>query len=170
MPAFAKNSFAKGDKVINLGIGLPTYLGGSGYSLSMPLFSGSFEYGIVDNLLNGKASIGIGGYIAYTANKHEYLSDYYTKYSYFILGPRGAFHYSPLPKLDTYGGVMFGYNMVSSSTHGSYLGESSHKVNGSEIGYSVFIGARYRFAGNLAVFGEMGYGIAPIEMGLSFSF
>jgi hypothetical protein len=170
VPVFAQTAFAKGDKVINLGVGLPTYLGGRGYSISMPLVSGSFEYGIVDNLIDGKASIGIGGYLAYTANKYEYGPDYGHKYSYFIIGTRGAFHYSPIPKLDTYGGAMFGYNVVGSSAYGAHSDWSSYKVNGSEIGYSIFVGARYFFADNMAVFGEMGYGIAPIEAGISFSF
>jgi hypothetical protein len=162
--------FSKGDKMINLGIGIPTYLGGSNHSMSMPLFSGSFEYGIVDNLLNGKASIGVGGYLAYTANKYKYTSDYGYKYSYLILGPRGVFHYSPVPKLDTYGGIMFGYNIVSSSSYGTYSGSSNYTASGSEVGYSFFVGARYLVAPSIALFAEMGYGIAPIEAGVSFLF
>ncbi|MDR1408583.1 MAG: porin family protein [Tannerella sp.] len=170
--ASAQSAFAKNDKVINLGIGLPTYLGGNGYSMSMPLISGSFEYGIVDNLINGKASIGVGGYLAYTANKYEYMPNYGHRYSYFILGPRGAFHYSPVPKLDTYGGLMLGYDIIGSSTYGAALpyDQDKYTVSGSKIGYSIFAGVRYYFTSHIAVFGEVGYGIAPLEGGISFRF
>jgi hypothetical protein len=168
VPVFAQTTFSKGDKVINLGVGVPTYLGGRGYSMTMPLVSGSFEYGIVDNLLNGKASIGIGGYMAYTTNKYE-SHDYYTKYSYFILGARGVFHYALLPKLDTYGGAMLGYNIIGSTTRASSEG-GHYAVDGNEIGHSFFAGARYYFSGKTAVFGEVGYGIAPVEVGISFLF
>jgi hypothetical protein len=103
--------------------------------------------------------------MAYTANKYKSR-----KYSYFILGPRGVFHYSPLPKLDTYGGVMLGYKIVGSSVYGSSSGSDSYTVNGSDVGYSIFVGARYFVASNVAIFAETGYGIAPIETGISFLF
>ena len=170
---FAQSAFAKGDKVINLGVGLPTYLGGSGYSMSMPLISGSFEYGIVDNLIDGKASVGVGGYVGYTANKYtyKYLDNFGYKYSYFIIGPRGAFHYSPIPALDAYGGGMFGYTVIGSSSFGTFHeSDTKYNVNDSNISYSVFVGARYYFADGISAFTELGYGIAPIEIGISFKF
>ncbi|MDR1331406.1 MAG: hypothetical protein LBK07_04810 [Tannerella sp.] len=136
----------------------------------MPLISGSFEYGIVDGLIDGKASIGVGGYLAYTSRKHEVVRDYGYKYSNFIVGARGAFHYAPIPVLDTYGGAMLGYDIVSSSTYGTASGIGHYTADASEIGYSVFVGVRYFFARNIAVFAEMGYGVAPIEAGISFKF
>ncbi|MFA7583881.1 MAG: hypothetical protein WCZ46_10115, partial [Proteiniphilum sp.] len=97
----AQNSFSKGDKIVNVGIGVGSYYGGDGYTSSIPPFSVSFEQGIIDGLLDGKASIGVGGYLAYTANKWETSisgNDYGYKYSYMMIGARGAFHYQFIEK------------------------------------------------------------------------
>jgi len=165
----AQNSFSKGDKIVNVGIGVGSYYGGDGYTSSIPPFTVSFEQGIIDGLLDGKASIGVGGYLAYTANKWESTYGSTTfgyKYSYFILGARGVFHYQFVDKLDTYTGLMLGYNVVSSSTFGDGMGGSSPTASG--IGYSAFIGARYHFSDKFAAFAEIGYGISALELGISF--
>lgn len=165
----AQNVFSKGDKIVNVGIGLGSYYGGDGYSSSIPPISASFEKGIVDGLLDGKASIGVGGYLAYTANKWEATyggSTYGYKYSYFVLGARGAFHYQFVDKLDTYAGLMLGYNVVGSSSFGNGSGSSSPTASG--FGYSAFLGARYHFSDKLAAFAEIGYGISALELGISF--
>ena len=49
--AMAQNTFVKGDKVLNLGIGLGStlYTGGS-YTSKIPPLSASFEVGVKDNL------------------------------------------------------------------------------------------------------------------------
>ncbi|MDD4631201.1 MAG: hypothetical protein PHQ77_03035 [Proteiniphilum sp.] len=167
----AQNLFSKGDKIANVGIGLGSYYGGDGYTSSIPPLSVSYEQGIIDGLLDGKASIGVGGYMAYTANKWETISGNVTygyKYSYFILGARGTFHYQFIDKLDTYTGLMLGYNAVRSKffgDSGSYTPEAS---GASGIGYSAFIGARYHFSDKLAAFAEIGYGISALELGISF--
>ena len=121
----AQNIFSKGDKAINVGIGLGSYYGGTGYKSSIPPISASFEQGVVDCLLDGKASIGVGGYLAYSANNWDTAianSTYGYKYTYFILGARGVFHYQFVDKLDTYTGLMLGYNVVGSKTIVDSLG------------------------------------------------
>ncbi|MDR2056984.1 MAG: hypothetical protein LBP83_01645, partial [Dysgonamonadaceae bacterium] len=119
----AQNIFVKGDKVVNLGIGFGSYIGESGYKTTLPPLSLSAELGVKDGLLNGKSSIGVGGYLAYTSNKWEIsnqvLGTYGFDYSYFIIGARGLFHYQFVDKLDTYAGLMLGYNVASSK----YFGE-----------------------------------------------
>lgn len=166
----AQNIFSKGDKAINVGIGLGSYYGGTGYKSSIPPISASFEQGVVDGLLDGKASIGVGGYLAYTANKWETAianSTYGYKYTYFILGARGVFHYQFVDKLDTYTGLMLGYNVVGSKTIGDSLGGLASPT-ASGIGYSAFIGARYHFSDKFTAFAELGYGISALELGISF--
>ena len=163
--------FSKGDKVGQIGIGIGSYIGGSGYKTTIPPISGSFEYGIVDGLLDGKASIGVGGYLAYTANKFEVPlldSSHGFKNNYFILGARGAFHYQFIEKLDTYAGLMLGYHIVS----GKYFGDgpSMNNAAASAFGYSAFIGARYYFTEQFAAFAEVGYGIAALELGIAMKF
>jgi hypothetical protein len=161
--------FSKGDKVINLGIGAPVYLGGNGYETKLPLISGSFDYGLFDGLLENKASIGVGGYIGYTANRFEYFGDRGFDFSYFIIGPRASFHYNPIDKLDTYGGLLLGLNIVGSSNYGD--ADPFYKPN-NESGFipALYAGARYYFTDNIAAFAEIGYGVSVIEVGLSFKF
>ena len=155
----AQSIFSKGDKVVNVGVGLFSYLGESGYSTTIPPISASFETCIKDNLFNEKSSLGIGGYVAYAGQKYEYM-EYDWKYSYVILGARGALHYQFVNKLDTYGGLMLGYNIASVS------GDGAASAGG--FSYSLFVGGRYSFSQKFAAFAEIGYGIAAIELGISF--
>ena len=167
----AQDVFVKGDKVLNVGVGLGGNLGGSGYKSTIPPISISGEYGLTDALLkNGKGYVGVGGYLAYTANKYTNTyagHEYGWKYSYIIIGARGAFHYQLVDKLDTYAGVMLGYNIASSSAFGDWTG-SGDSVGG--FTYSGFIGARYFFTDKFAAFAEVGYGIANLELGLAVKF
>ena len=153
-------AFNKGDKVINLGIGLGTYINWGGYSNNFPSICGSFEYGII-NLLRDKAAISVGGYFAYTS--FRYRGDHDWSISDFILGPRAIFHYQFAERLDTYAGFMFGYDVVN-------YAHKDANVSGSTFRTSEFIGARYYFIKSIAIFCELGYGIAPLEFGLSFKF
>lgn len=168
----AKDIISKGEKVINLGIGIGSYNGGTGYKSGLPPISVSYEQGIVDGLLDGKASIGVGGYMAYSTNKYEqqFGSEIYGfNYSYFILGARGAFHYQLIDKFDTYAGLMLGYNAVGSKYYGPELGAFTPEPTGvSGLGFSAFIGARYQVSNNLAAFAELGYGISVLQLGVSF--
>jgi hypothetical protein len=153
--------FSKGDKVVNLGVGLGTYLGYTGYSNKVTPISGSFEYGLFDNLFDEHSAIGVGGYLAYTSWGSKSSNNWTV--SDFILGARGTFHYQFVEKLDTYAGLMFGYDVVSYSN-------ASAELAGSGVASSFFAGARYHFTRNLAVFGELGYGIAALELGISIKF
>jgi hypothetical protein len=172
--AYAQDVFAKGDKVANIGIGLGSYLGGAGYKQSLPPISVSYEQGIVSGLLNDKASIGVGGYLAYTANEWETVYgnfNYGYKYSYLIFGARGVFHYQFVNKLDTYAGVMLGYNVVNGKYFGDDLGGyTPAAAAASSFTYSTFVGARYYFSDKFAAFAELGYGIAAIELGVALKF
>lgn len=167
----AQQIFSKGDKVVNVGLGIGSYYGGTGYSSSIPPLSVSFEQGIIDGLLDGKGSIGVGGYLGYSANKWETSAGgdtYGYKYSYMMLGARGAFHYHFVDKLDTYTGLMLGYNVVGSKYFGTDMGSNTPEASSaSGIGYSAFVGARYHFNDKFAAYGEIGYGISALELGIS---
>lgn len=70
----AQNTFKKGDKVINLGIGLgSTLYSGSYYTNKFPPVSASFEVGVKDELFDEKSSLGICGYVGYTGAKWDYM-------------------------------------------------------------------------------------------------
>jgi hypothetical protein len=181
--------FAKGNNMINatIGFGSPIY-SGIGYTSRTPPISVSFEHIIKDGLINGKAGIGVGGYIGYTGAKWETTyQDYYFngstwlwrdvtygwKYTNFIIGPRGIFHYNFAKKFDTYTGILIGYDVVSSKETGDWNllnGVSTTKAKAGGIIWAWFIGGRYYFTDKFAGLAELGYGIAYFNLGVSFKF
>ncbi len=157
--------FQEGDKVLNLGIGLgSTLYTGSFYSSSLPPLSASFELGIKDGILE-EGSIGVGGYVGFSRYKYEYLN-WGWKYSNFILGARGTFHYPLLDKLDTYTGLLVGFNIVSSKEFGESFGYNYNSSSGGIIG-SWYVGGRYYFSDNFAGMLELGYGISYLNLGIA---
>ena len=163
----AQNAFSKGDQNINLGVGIGSVLGGSGYKTTLPPVSISYEYGIKDQLFDDKSSLGIGAYLGYASNKYEWPGNYGWKYNYTIVGVRGALHYQLIDNFDTYGGLMLGYNIVSSSSYGDW-GTTVNTAAGSALGWSLFLGGRYFFTDKIGAFAELGYGIAYLQLGVSF--
>ncbi|MBS4059089.1 MAG: hypothetical protein KG029_01695 [Bacteroidetes bacterium] len=164
-----ENLFAKGDVAVNLGVGLLSGLyTGSYYTNKMPPISVSVEYGIKDDVLD-IGSIGVGGYLGYASAKWESAwsgSTYGWKYTNIIVGARGSFHYPLVDKLDTYAGVMLGYNIVSVKDIGTTpIGFSA---SGSSAIFSGYVGGRYYFNDKFAVMGELGTGIAYLNLGIAF--
>ena len=163
-------SFVKGDNVVGLGIGFGGNLyTGSGYKNKMPAISVYYENCIKDNLWDDKSSIGVGGMLGYTSAKWEYMN-YGWKYTNFIIGARGTLHYEFVDKLDTYTGMMMGYNIVSSKKIGDHPAGWGGNENASAMTWSWFLGARYYFTNNIAVFSELGYGVAVFNVGVSIKF
>lgn len=161
-------TFTEGDKVLNLGIGFgSTLYTGSYYSNRVPPVSASIEFGVKDELFDENSSLGIGGYFGYTGAKWEYMN-YGWDYTSIIVGARGSVHYQFVEKLDTYTGLMLGYNVVSSKSYGT-AGTVSNTV-GSGLVYSWILGGRYYFSDNLAVLLELGYGVAYLNAGIALKF
>ena len=161
-------TFSKGDKVLNLGFGLgSTLYSGLYYKGIIPPLSASVDVGIVDKVLE-KGVIGIGGYLGYSSYKLDY-SSYGWNYSNLIIGGRGTFHYPLVDKLDTYAGILIGFNISSSREFGNVLPSYYHTSNGGPV-YSAFVGAKYYLQNNLALFGEFGYGISYLTLGVSLKF
>lgn len=153
--------FEKGSSIINLGIGIGTTLYGTGYTGTFPPISVSYEKGIA----NGRW--GIGGFLAHTGAKYGDKTDYW-KFSYTIIGIRGDYHFYTNEKLDTYGGVMLGYDIVSDKWHGEGEG-NDFNASASTASFSIFVGGRYYFSDHIGVFAELGYGIAWLNLGLAFN-
>ena len=168
--ASAQDAFTKGDVVINAGIGFGNTLHtGSGYKTTVPAISGSVEFCIIDNLFDANSSIGVGGIIGYSAQKYDGLYNYEVKYSDFLLGARGSFHYQFVPKLDTYAGIVLGYDIVSTSVkNGS--SSYSYAADGSSVFAGAYLGARYYFTDNFAAMAELGYDIAILKIGVAIKF
>ena len=150
--AQAQDVFGKGDKMINLGLGLGSSFG----SLSLPPISASFDYGVADNLINGdNGSISVGAQVGFAGSKYANIG---------LVGARGAFHYQFAPKLDTYAGLMLGYHIASySSNINGYPG-----ISGSGIDLGVLLGARYFFTDRVGMFTELGYSVPYWNLGVTF--
>ena len=164
--------FRKDDKVLNLGIGFgSTLYTGRFYSTTVPPVSVSFELGFMDDLLDIEdLSLGLGGYLGYTSSRYEYefFGSYWGwDYKSVIIGARGVLHYPLVEKLDTYSGLMLGYNVVTSKSFGA---GGTGSAAGSGVAYSWFAGGRYYFTSNLAGMVEIGYGIAYLNLGLAVKF
>jgi hypothetical protein len=154
-----ESTFSKGDKVLNIGVGVGSLLG-SAYTSTFPPVSVSLEFGIADNIIKKGAIgvapfIGIGSYKYATYSRHE-------NYTYIPVGVRGVFHYPLVKKLDTYAGLLFGYIVVS----GTHLGGAYESR-----GYgSVFIGGRYYFIEKFAATIELRTEIIPLHIGIAYKF
>ena len=165
MASGGQNTFREGDKIINIGFGLGSSLyTGSDYTSRTPPISASFELGVKDNLFDEKSSLGVGGYLGYTGAKWE-ESGYGFKYKSFVIGVRGAVHYQLVEKLDTYTGLMLGYNIASASSFGTDWGLTASAKGG--IAYNWFIGGRYSFSDKIAGMVELGYGVAILNLGVA---
>jgi hypothetical protein len=148
--SFAQTSYAKGDNLLNVGLGF-----GGGFGLPIGV---SFEHGVSDK-------ISVGAYGAY-ASKSESLGFYGDyKYSYLLLAARGSYHFDfNVDKLDPYVGLILGYNVASVKVPASGIPASS----GSAAIFGGHAGARYYLSEKLAVFGEVGYGIGTLNVGVAF--
>ncbi|WP_291722274.1 porin family protein [Bernardetia sp.] len=153
----AQAQYEQGQLDVNLGVGLlPTFFG-SGTSQAIPPVGLSVEYGVTDN-------ISVGGYAAYASTKIDGFDDW--GYNYTILGARGAYHFNVNnERFDPYVGALLGYNIVSFTGDDDFTGATA-----SGFAWSGFLGARYRFTDNIGVFGELGYGISILQLGLNLKF
>jgi hypothetical protein len=121
----------------------------------------------------GPGNLGLGAYFGISGYKSNYDLigvDYGYKYTSIIFGARGTYHFTDLvDKLDLYGGVMIGPEIVINK----YYGDDAYNdinPNGSGVAYDVFAGARYYLTDNFAGMAEMGYGIAWFKLGISLKF
>lgn len=163
-----ESMFNLGDKVVNIGIGLGSLYGvGLYYRTTVPPVSISYEQAIVDEILE-KGVIGVGAYVGFTSYKwtYDYAGyDYGYRYSNIIIGARGNFHYPVLDKLDTYVGILLGYNIVTSSEFGTF-GGYDYSPDAGRIAFAGYVGGRYYFSQKFSAFAELGYGIAYLTLGL----
>ena len=160
----------KGDNLAGVAIGFGGYYSGSMYTGSgisrLPFVSLYYENCVKDNLFNDKSSLGIGGMLGYTAITAK---DFF-KSSYTVIGARGVLHYALVDKLDTYAGVMMGYEIASWKWIGAWenIGGKADATSAFDVG--MFIGARFFFNDKAAVFAEAGFGAANLNVGLSLKF
>jgi hypothetical protein len=151
--------YEKGDKLLNLGVGLNSYYGG-GFPLGA-----SFEVGITDE-------ISVGAQIDYYSYGYDYGVGYNYRYTFIPVAVRGSYHVNKLlnlgnDKIDLYGGLALGY-YISSYTS-SYTGPYSDGFGGKVL-FGAHVGGRYYFKPNIGGFAELGYGVASLKLGVTFKF
>jgi hypothetical protein len=176
LPFASQAQFEAGDNVLGVGVGILGGYGvgwnGSDYSES-PAINAHFDHGMGDL---GPGIWGLGGYVGYkTASYKAHYLNYYQydyRYTWLIIGVRGTWHYNEWhgDKLDTYGGLMLAYRGVNFKDHtdyGTYGYLNTYSYSGSGIGFSGFLGARYYFSDKIGAFGELGYGLTALQLGLA---
>jgi hypothetical protein len=162
--AVKAQAFQNGDMVGNVGIGLGWYSYGYGAS-SLPAISFSLEKGIKD--LDNIGPLSVGGIVGF---KHAtYATDYV--WNDIILAARGSIHYDlfKVDKLDTYGGAALGVRLQSYS-YPAFYGIGGGKENYTHGLFALYIGGRYYFSDKFAGFGELGYGLGYLTLGISYKF
>jgi len=151
---FAQLSVDKGSKFLNVGIGLGGW-GGIGFGGGGLGFGASFEAGVAPNI----TVVAIGAFRGYSGFG-----------SYYSIGARGSYHVNELlnianDKVDLYGGLGLIYS--GWSWNESYVG---FRNSYGGIGLGGHIGGRYFFNERLGGFAEAGFGVAPLQLGLTAKF
>ncbi|HEY1022182.1 MAG TPA: outer membrane beta-barrel protein [Flavisolibacter sp.] len=153
----------KGMNVLNAGIGLGSYgLSGTG---GIPLVA-SFEHGFTKNISAG----GTLGFI-----QQKFSSDW--KYTYLMIGARGSYHLNEAfkianPNVDVYAGAGLLYRRFSVKYAHDDVDNQEFDLNSSGGDFTVQLhaGARYFFNSKVGAFAELGYGISPLQLGVSVKF
>ena len=148
--------YDKGDMLLNAGLGLGySYFGGG-----VPVLL-SLEFAVND-------VVSVGPYLGYTSYS-GFRSSY--RYSSIDFGIRGSYHFSELfeirnEKIDVYGGAFLGYLVTSTNYDYSAFGIDNPYPSRLRLG--LHAGTRYYFSEKVSGFGELGFGIAALTLGVSF--
>lgn len=160
----AQDLFGEGTKLIKVGLGL------NGYGIPVEV---SYEKGIKENFLGVDGLVlGLGGnlgYYGYSEDFSGFGGNYSWKYSNIVLAARGLGHYSFIPKLDTYAGLVLGYNIANVK----YDGPSGSLLDSPSAGGLVLgglVGARYEFNEKWGAYMELGYSISYATVGVAYKF
>ncbi|MGD0339364.1 MAG: hypothetical protein ABSB78_11315 [Bacteroidota bacterium] len=145
--------YEKGKSYLGPRVGIGVY--GSGISLGA-----GYEYGVTDE-------ISVGGLVDY----YKYDWGFGFTYTYIVFGAQGNYHFGKTlkwdSKLDPFAGLVIGYESVSWSGT-EYAGWSS--AYGSGIIFGGQAGIRYFLSPSLALYGQVGFGITYLKVGVDFKF
>ena len=160
-----------GTNVLSAGVGLGSSIAGYTYGTQSPGWNLQYERGLAEA---GPGVISGGLYVGFKNYKYNDVADDFSeKWNYTIVGLRAAWHYTGLDieNLDLYGGLMLSYNHLSYSyNNGGVQDPVGTGSYGSDVFLTPFVGARYYFIPQLAVFGELGYGVSTLNLGLALKF
>jgi len=163
----------KGTNVISGGIGIGSAIGTFSHSSQSPGLNVQYERGVWD--VPGPGVVSLGGYLG--SKRYRYKNNIYTEnWHYTVIGVTSAYHYNDLKrfnnkfldKLDVYGGILLSWNILNYSNN--YPSNYYHEDYKSNIEASLYVGGRYFFNDNFAVYTELGFGVSVLNIGASFKF
>ncbi len=152
--------FAKGDKLLNIGVGVNSY-----YNSGFPL-GASFEVGVTDD-------ISVGANVDYLGSKYSGFG-YEYKFTTIYFGARGSYHFNEIlnidnDKIDLYAGATVGFR--SFTFKDKYSGETLTGTYGSGVYLGGYLGGKYYFTNNIGAFAEVGaIGSTNVRLGVGFKF
>ncbi len=160
----AQGMFKKGTQLFKLGIGI----NGHGTPIEA-----SYEKGVKSDFLGVQGLVlGFGanlGYYGYKENFSNLAGSFSWKYTDLIIAGRALAHYEIIKKLDTYGGLMLGYNVASAKYDGPNAGSiPTPSVGGIVVGG--LVGARYEFNQQWGAYLEVGYSTSYGNVGIAYKF
>lgn len=162
--AMAQGQLSKGNAILQGGIALGS--SSAAYTTSeIPLINVTYEKGIKDNFGNG--SLSVGGTVGFKSGKSNGFGVDWN-YNYMAIAARASWHpyFIKSEKVDAYTGLSLGYHRVAVNTTRDF------EVNASsaEVVLAFHVGARYHINENLAAFGELGYGLGFLNVGIAYKF
>jgi hypothetical protein len=151
-------TFKKGDKQVNLGIGLLAF---GGYA--------SAEFGIQDNL-------GVGPLFGYTYYTGGLLTGYVGSYGYgqYRIGARGAYHLGDVlklsdDKLDPYVALSVGAVFDRNYTYNIFNSSLDYGTRTLPF-FNPRVGGRFALNESLGAYAELGWGGSWLQAGVSLKF
>jgi hypothetical protein len=143
-----------------------SYLGprvGMGANGSAAAFGAGFEYGVTPE-------IGVGGVFDYYQYSYTPFTIYGGKYTYVVFGVQGNYHFGKAlkwdSKIDPFVGAVLGYQSISWSwdnqAYSLWSASSSGLVFGGQAGL------RYFVSPTIGLYGQFGFGITYLKVGVDF--
>lgn len=155
------------------GIGLLSTFAADGAQMNVPPLSVRIGYRVAEKF-------SVGAYAAYSSSEVDRVnlpngSNNHVVNDTYLVGLRAAAHTSRFEQWDIYGGLIAGYN-ITDVQHTAYApGEDSNKSTTdptfsrpaeNNFTFSGFVGASYFPGKRLGIFGEAGFGISILNLGV----
>jgi len=147
-----------------------SYLGprlGIGVNGSSVAFGAGYEYGVTPE-------ISVGGLLDYYQWSTDAFAGYGGKYTYIVFGAQGNYHFGKTlkwdSKLDPFAGLVLGYESITWSWDNNAYNGFGWSATSSGMVLGGQAGIRYFLSPNLALYGQVGFGITYIKAGVDFKF
>jgi hypothetical protein len=160
--SYAQFQYTQGDIIVNTGFGLGYWYASGSFGNFAAGLSANAEFSCILD------EIAIGPYVAVTRRSYDNGNFDYDA-TFIDFGARGTYHFGKLLKVnnknfDPYAGVFLGFVAVTDNYDDTY----AYDAYGGRVQGGVYGGARYYFSDTFAAFGEVGVGLYPLFLGVTF--